>query len=35
MDYGFRPYVPVARRRLHAQREMTKLAQKGTPCHRW
>jgi len=27
--YGFRPYVPVAQRRLQALREMEKLKKKG------
>ncbi len=29
--YGFRPYVPVAKRRSMALREMKKLAKKGHP----
>ncbi|HNZ24451.1 MAG TPA: hypothetical protein PLJ27_00900 [Polyangiaceae bacterium] len=30
-DYGFRPYVSVAQRRLKAEREMQKLKKKGHP----
>jgi uncharacterized Zn finger protein/DNA-binding transcriptional regulator YiaG len=29
--YGFRPYVPVAKRRARARREMNKLRKKGVP----